>query len=337
MKIIDLESHFFTREYAEHLRSKKDVPREVPEEAGLKMWYDDVLFVFRSYALEERLLDIGEERIKHMDANGIDMQILSLSGPHVQFFEPDEGVYWSKKVNDELSKVVKQYPDRFIGLACVAPQSPNEAAKELERAVTKLGLKGLVLQSHARHEYLDDQKYWSIFEKAEKLDVPIYIHPEVPPSAILKYYETYGFALAGPVLGYAADVALHTMRLIYSGLFDRYPKLKIILGHLGEGLPFWLDRIDFFWLKKWVGKKPPLERRPSEYIKSNFLITTSGMSFQPAFMCAFLALGAERIAFAVDYPYEESEEALKFMKEAPICDSDKEKIYHLNTERFFKL
>jgi predicted TIM-barrel fold metal-dependent hydrolase len=143
MKVIDLESHFFTREYAEHLRSKKDVPREVPEETGLKMWYDDMLFVFRSYALEERLLDIGEERIKHMDAHGIDMQILSLSGPHVQFFEPDEGVYWSKKVNDELSRVVKQHPDRFIGLACVAPQSPDEAAgtgKSGDKAGQKIGI-----------------------------------------------------------------------------------------------------------------------------------------------------------------------------------------------------
>lgn len=159
----------------------------------------------------------------------------------------------------------------------MVPQSPDEAAKELERAVTKLGLKGLVLQSHARHEYLDDQKYWAIFEKVEKLDVPIYIHPEGPPSPILKYYEKYGFALAGPVLGYAADVALHIMRLIYSGLFDRYPRLKIILGYL-----------------------------------------------------------CDRIAFAVDYPYEDGEEALKFMREAPICERDKAKIYHLNTRRFLK-
>jgi 5-carboxyvanillate decarboxylase len=337
MKIIDLEAHFFTREYEEYLQKRTEMPREVVEQNGLKMWYNDTLFVYRSQALEDRLLDIGELRLKNMDDNGIDVQILSLSGPHVQFFAPDDGVYWSRKVNDELAKFVKRNPDRFIGLACVAPQSPKEAAEELDRAVTKLGMKGLVLQSHARHEYLDDQKYWPVFEMAERLDVPIYIHPEVPPAEILKYYEKYGFALAGPILGYAADVALHTMRLIYSGLFDRYPKLKIILGHLGEGLPFWLNRIDFFWLKKWVGGKPPIEKRPSDYIKDNFLITTSGMSFQPAFMCAFLALGADRIAFAVDYPYEESEEAIKFMNEAPICDSDKEKIYHLNTERFFKL
>jgi len=337
MKIIDLESHFFTEEYVKYMRSRKEMPREVVEDNAAKMWYNDIVVVHRSLALEERLLNLGEERLKHMNTNGIDMQVLSLSGPHVQFFEPGEGVRWSRKINDDLAKVVKQYPDRFIGLACVAPQSPNEAAHELERAVIELGLKGLVIQSHARNEYLDDEKYWVIFEKAEKLDVPIYIHPEVPPSAILKYYEKYGYALAGPVLGYAADVALHIMRLIYSGLFDRYPKLRIILGHLGEGLPFWLNRMDFFWLKKWVGKKPSLERKPSDYFKTNFLITTSGMSFQPAFMCAFLSLGADRIAFAVDYPYEESEEALRFMKEAPICDSDKEKIYHLNTERFFKL
>ncbi len=337
MKIIDFECHFYTPQYLEHLRTRKGMPREEVEERNTRMWYTDTFSIYRTFELEDRLTDMGEGRLKVMDAVGIDMQILSLSGPHVQFFPPAEGVIWARKTNDVLSKVVKQHPDRFIGLAAVAPQSPDEAADEVERAVTELGLMGVVIQSHARNKYLDDKKYWAIFERAEKFGAPIYIHPEMPPKGMFEFYADYGFSLAGPVLGYGADTALHAMRLIYSGLFDRYPKLKIVLGHLGEGLLFWLNRIDFFWLKPWVGKRLPIEKRPSDYIKKNFTFTTSGMSFQPAFMCTYLALGADRIAFASDYPYERSEESVEFMKEVPICESDKEKIYHLNAEKLFGL
>ena len=337
MKIIDFENHFFTQEYIAHVRGRKDPLREEVLKNGTRMWYTEDFFTPRSFELEDKLLDLGEGRLKIMDANGIDIAVLSLSGPNVHFFEPSEGATWARKVNDELSKVVKRYPDRFIGLACVAPQSPDEAADEVERAVTELGLQGVVIQSYARNKYLDDKKYWVIFEKAEKLDVPIYLHPEIPPEPNLKLYADYGFPLAGPILGYAADASLHTMRLIYSGLFDKYPRLKMVLGHLGEGLVFFLNRIDFCWLKPWVKERPNIEKRPSDYIKTNFTVTISGMSFHPALMCTYLALGADNIAFATDYPYETMEESVQFMKEALLCDTDKEKIYHLNAERLFKL
>ncbi len=317
MKIIDLEAHFYTQEYVDFVRGREGLTQLTK--------------------FQDSLLDLGEERLKVMDAASIDMQVLSLNDPHIQMLEVAEGTAWGRKVNDTLSAVVKEYPDRFIGLAAVAPQNPGEAADELERAVAELGLKGVCLQSHVRNEYLDDQKYWLIFERAEKLDVPIYIHPTTPSTAILKSYADYGRALSGPAFGFAAEVALHTMRLIYSGLFDRYPKLKIILGHMGEGLPYWLFRLDYYWLKARVSEGPKIERKPSEYLKRNFTITTSGMFFQPALICAYLALGADKIAFAVDYPYEENGEAVQFMKQAPICDSDKEKIYHLTAERLFKL
>ena len=317
MKVIDLEAHFTSDEYAQYLHSRGERP-EGP-----------------TARLQNTLQGLEEGRLKVMDADGIDMQVLSGGIPNLQQFEASEGTAWSRKVNDELSAAVKKYPDRFIGLAAVAPQSPGEAADELERAVTELGLKGVWINSHARNEYLDDRKYWVIFERAEKLDVPIYLHPATPSKDMLKPYDDYG--LKGPVLGFAAEVALHTMRLILSGLFDTYPKLKIILGHMGEGLPFWLSRIDFAWLRPNLREKLAIERQPSEYIKTNFTITTSGMFFQPALICAYLALGADKIAFAVDYPPEKNEKALQFMKEAPICDSDKQKIYHLNAERLFKL
>ena len=337
MRIIDFEAHFYTQTYIEYLRSRKEVPREDRDENIIRLWYDEKLWAPRSFQLEDRLLDLGESRIREMDEAGIDMQVISLTNPNVQLFEPEDGVFWAKKVNDEVSVVLNQYPDRFIGLATVAPQSPQEAADEIERAVTELGYKGIVIQSHARNEYLDDKKYWCIFQRAERLDVPIYIHPIVPSTWILKPFADYGYPLSGPILGFAVEVSLHVMRLIYSGLFDRHPNLKIILGHLGEGLPYWLPRLDFYWEKKWMGEKPQIEARPSDYLKRNFTVTTSGIFFQPAFMCSYLALGANNIGFAVDYPYEDTEEALEFMRAAPISDIDKEKIYHLNAEKLFKL
>lgn len=178
-----------------------------------------------------------------------------------------------------------------------------------------------------------------IFEAAAKLGVPIHIHPNFPSPGIIKPYSDYGVALAGPVLGFAAEVSLHAMRLIYSGVFDKYPGLKIVLGHLGEGLPFWLWRIDFYWLKtsNRPADLPRLERKPSDYMKDNFMVTTSGVFFQPAFMCTYLALGADRIAFAADYPYEENKIAVQFMEQAPISDADKERICHQNAERLFKI
>jgi 2,3-dihydroxybenzoate decarboxylase len=337
MKVIDLEAHFYTQEYIDYLCNRKELPREERGDDGIKLWYTENFWAPRSYELEERLLSLGESRIKEMDRDGIDVQVISLTNPNVQLFEEREGVIWAERVNNELSTVINKYPDRYIGLATVAPQNPHGAAREIERAVKQLGLKGVVLQSHARNEYLDNKKYWPLFEQAETLDVPIYLHPIAPSTSILEPYAEYGFPLAGPILGFAADVSLHVMRLIYGGLFDQYPNLKIILGHLGEGLPYWFPRLDFYWHKKWVGKGPGIKRKPSDYLKDNFMITTSGIFFQPAFMCAFLAMGADKIAFAVDYPYEQNREALAFMKEAPICDEDKEKIYHLNAEKLFKL
>jgi 5-carboxyvanillate decarboxylase len=336
MKIIDLEAHFYTRAYLDYLRSRKNYPRQVTEGNVIKLRYNDELWQPRD-RLDDQLVELGEGRIAAMSAAGIDMQVISLTNPGVQYFEPEAGITWAKNVNNDLSKVVKKYPDRFIGLAAIAPQKPEESADEIERAITELGLKGVCIQSHERNEYLDNKKYWPIFERAAKFAVPIYIHPIVPSTQILKGYLGYGWQLAGPPLGFGAEVALHCMRLIYSGLFDKCPDLQIVLGHLGEGLPFWMWRLDFYWKKRSGRWQPPINRRPSECLQNNFTVTTSGMFFQPALLCCYLALGADRIGFAVDYPYEKSEEAVQFMKEAPISDIDKEKIFHLNAERLFKL
>jgi len=337
LKIIDVEAHYYTQSYIEYLRSRKEFPRETQEGNIIKLWYNKEFWAPRSFKLEDELLDLGENRIKAMDEAGIDMQVISLTNPNVQLFSDEEGTEWAKKTNNEISKILKKYPDRFVGLATVPVQSPSDAVDEIERAINTLGFKGVVFQSHARNEYLDLKKYWPIWEKVSELDVPVYLHPIAPSTQILKPYADYGFPLAGPILGFAADVSLHVMRLIYSGLFDKYPNLKLLLGHLGEGLPYWLPRLDFYWKKSWTGDKPPIDSKPSDYLKNNFTMTTSGIFFQPALMCAYLALSADNIAFAVDYPYEDNSEALQFMKEAPMSDTDKEKIYHTNVEKLFKL
>jgi 5-carboxyvanillate decarboxylase len=249
-----------------------------------------------------------------------------------------DGTVLAKRINDTLSKAVKNYPKRFAGLASLSLQDPGGAAEELDRAVNKLGLKGGQICSNVNGEYLDDKKYWVFFEMAEKLGVPIYIHPRWPSPDIAKPFFTYPI-LAGSMFGFAADTSLCAMRLICSGVFDKFPRLRIILGHLGEALPFWLWRLDNRWqreslrsLRSYASDRQ-IKKKPSQYVKENIFVTTSGMFFQPALLCTYLALGADRILFAVDYPFEDNKAAVNFMEEAPICDRDKEKIYHLNAEK----
>ncbi|MBI4334381.1 MAG: amidohydrolase [Chloroflexi bacterium] len=233
---------------------------------------------------------------------------------------------------------VKEHPDRFIGLATLAPQDPGGAARELERALTKLGLQGAKINSNIRGEYLDDRKYWPVFETAERLGVPIYLHPTIPSPSMLKAYSGYGFVLAGPSLGFGAEAALHALRLVYSGVFDRYSGLKIILGHLGEALPFWLHRIDYPWINPWADPDtlPRIKRKPSDYITKNFACTTSGMSYFPALQCCISALGIDHVLFASDYPYENSKLAVEFIEKLPAPDTDKEKTFHSTAESLFQ-
>ena len=326
MKKIAIEEHFSTEEYLSYLRLRKDYTRrEIVEDE-------------KYHSIVTMLLDLGEGRLSDMNESGIDMQVLSLS-IGVQQFDTSDAIALAKRTNDELSKIVKKCPERFAGFAALATQDPNAAADELERAVKGLGLKGANISSHIKGEYLDDQKYWVIFERAEKLDVPIYLHPARPSPDMVKPFLTYPL-LADAMWGYAAEAGLHAMRLICSGVFDKYPGLKIILGHLGEALPFWLWRIDNRWLKEKVDPEPitkGLKKKPSQYVKDNFFVTLSGMFWEPALLCAYLALGADRILFAVDYPYESNDEAVQFIEGVPICDSDKEKICHINAEKILAL
>ena len=337
MRKITIEEHFTTEEHLEALGSILDGtypdPEVVRQEKVLGL---ELPFLAPTVNKREvgKLLDIGKGRIADMDEVGIDHQILSLASPGVQVFDAATGTALAKKINNQLYESVQKYPARLSGFASVAPQNPVAAADELERAVRDLGFRGAFINSHTKGEYLDLKKYWVLFERAEKLGVPIYIHPRVPSPGMVAPYLDYPM-LCTAMIGFAAEVSLHALRLMYSGVFDTFPKLKIILGHLGEALPYWLWRLDNIWERRFHSKK--VKNKPSHYFKNNFYVTTSGTFSQPPLMCAYLALGAERILFAVDSPLESSEKAVRFMEAAVMCDSDKEKIYHGNAEQIFGL
>ncbi len=246
---------------------------------------------------------------------------------------------WPERLMMSWPQIIKRHPTRYGGFATVACQDPPKAAKELERSIKDLGMVGLKINSHIQGEYLDDPKFWPVFEMAEKLRVPIYLHPRSPAPDMLKPYLKYP-VLATPVWGFAAETGLHAMRLICSGLFDKYPGLQIIVGHLGEGLAFWLWRMDDHrWDRGGMHDPlaPKVAKKLSQYVKENFYVTTSGNFFLPAFLCAYMALGADRIMFAVDYPMESAKEAVKMVESAPICDLDREKVFHLNAEKLMRL
>ena len=285
-----------------------------------------------------RMLDLGEGRIEAMDEAGIAMQVLSVTSPGVQVYDAEEGHDLAQSVNERLAEAVRAHPDRFAGLATIAPQDPARAAQELERAVTKLGMKGALINSHTKGEFLDEPKYWGIFETAQALDVPVYVHPRVPSADMVGPFQKY-FGLEAAAFGFPIDASLHALRLILSGVFDDYPRLQIVLGHMGEGLPFWLPRIDKK-IELFQGIHPPerkLEKPPSRYFHDNFWITTSGMNYEAPLMLAHQVMGPDKMLFAVDYPFEEAEEPVRVVDGAPISDVDRKKIYQTNAERVFKL
>jgi len=293
----------------------------------------------RATQLVARIQDLGAQRIADMDATGIAKQLVFLSAPGVQVFDGSTAVSLSTDLNDQLLQKIRQYPERYAALAAIAPQAPNAAAAELQRSVKKLGFKGAVINSHTQGEYLDDAKYWEIFEAAEALDVPLYLHPNTPPPAMIDPFLPRG--LDGAIYGFAVETGLHLLRIVVAGVFDRFPRLKMVVGHLGEGLPFWLFRIDFMHRAMVAAKRypgvQPLKKKPSDYLKENVWVTTSGMQWAPAILFSQQVLGVDRVLYAMDYPYQFVPEEVKVTDELPISEDDRKKLYQLNAERVFKL
>lgn len=285
--------------------------------------------------LLDRLLDLGENRLNDMDRSGIDMQVLMLTAPGVQVFEPDLAVNLAADSNDQLAEAIVRHPDRYAGLGHVAPQSPAAAAKEIERCMTTLGLSGVINNSHTKGEYLADQKFWEIFEAAEALDAPLYIHPRTPAPRLLPMFMERGMERA--IMGFGVEVALHTLDIIVSGVFDRFPKLKLVIGHGGEGLPYWMYRIDHMHENLPDPSWPKLEMKPSDYMRRNLYITSSGVPWGPAITMAQSVMGVDHVLYAMDYPYQFLAEEVTLSDEMDMSAEDKMKFFQTNAEDLFHI
>jgi len=293
----------------------------------------------RCIQVRERMLDLGERRIGDMDAAGIDMQLLLLTTPGVQLFDAPTAASLAAQSNDQVSEAVRRHPQRFAALAAVAPQDAGGAAKELERCVKRLGLKGAVINSHTRGAYLNDAKFWPIFEAAEALNVPVYIHPNTPPRDMIGPFLERG--LDGAIYGFAVECGMHLLALMTSGVFDRFPRLQVVFGHLGEGLPFWMFRLDFMHRAQVSTKRyeclKPLQRRISDYMRENVYYTTSGMAWEPAVMFTRSVVGADRVLYAMDYPYQYVAEEVAAMDRLPLSEIEKKAFFQTNAELVFNL
>ena len=286
----------------------------------------------------QRLYDRGPLRLEQMDAAGIDFQILSLFDPGVQDeVDVAHAIDIAHRANDNLAETVRENPNRFGGFATLATQDPDAAAAELERAVTELGLVGALINGHCQGRYLDDPAYEGLFGCAESLGVPIYLHPTTPHSAVMQAwfapYVDEGLHLAS--WGFAVETGTHVLRLIYSGLFDRFPRLQMIIGHLGEMLPFAAYRTDRYY---GLGGSPSgrrIQQRPSDYLRNNFHVTTSGNFCGPAFACTLDVMGADRVMFSVDYPMDDNQTGAQFIASYPMDDETRRKVSSENAIRLF--
>jgi 5-carboxyvanillate decarboxylase len=293
----------------------------------------------RARFIIDRLQDLGPQRIADMDSTGIDMQVLMLTSPGVQVFDAATANSLAAASNDELAAAIRKYPTRYTGLAAVAPQDPKTAAKEIDRAISKLGLKGVILNSHTMGERLDDPKFWDIFAAAEAHDVPVYLHPNSPPRDMIQPYLEKG--LDGAVFGFQAETGLHMLRIIVSGAFDEFPRLKFGIGHCGEALPFWLYRIDYMHTAATRANRHPhmrkLKRTPGEYLRENVYVTNSGVAWKPAIMLCHEVMGPDHTLYAMDYPYQYLPSEVTVSDELPMSPADKKKYFQTNAEKLFKI
>ena len=287
-----------------------------------------------------KLSNLGEQRIADMDRAGIDVQVLSHTVPSPELLEPARAIPLAQHVNDEMAEGVRRYPKRFAAFATLPVSDPAAAATELERTVKQLGFKGAMINGITQGRFLDDPFFRPIFERAEALDVPLYLHPAPPPEAIDKVYFSglepgLGRVLSIAGWGWHAEQGLHTLRLIATGVFDRFPKLQIIIGHMGEMIPFFLARIDAVVTP--MAKMSGLKKSVADYFHSNVHITTSGLFTAPPLYLALEVVGADRILFSVDYPYSSNELGRAFLNKLSLSPADFEKITHGNAERLRKL
>jgi 2,3-dihydroxybenzoate decarboxylase len=314
---IALEEHFTTPELA-----KRNVARPTRSDS-----------IFAD--IERRLGDFDQLRLETMDQAGIDLVVLSVTTPGVQAERDAKiAIKLAQGANDFLASEVRKRPKRYAGFAHLPTQDSGAAATELERAVKELGFKGALINGQTNGKYLDDDMYLPFWERVQDLDVPVYLHPGEmadQPAMFAGRPE-----LNGPVWAWTADTAAHALRLVFGGTFKRFPKLKVILGHMGETLPFFLWRFDSRW-ELALGRKLAPDELPSAIIRRNIAITTSGVCAPAPLADAIAALGEDNVMFSVDYPYEDTPTAATFIEAAPLSDAVRAKVCHRNAERILKL
>jgi predicted TIM-barrel fold metal-dependent hydrolase len=287
---------------------------------------------------QARLADLDTLRLQDMDTSGIDLQVLSDIGSSLAPRSGDEGVQLARESNDQVAEAIAAHPDRFAGFATLPMTEPGAAVDELERAVRSLGLKGAMIFGTTNGRFLDDPAFLPVLKRAAALSVPIYLHPTIPPAPVREAYYSgldpaVGFVLSTSGWGWHSEVGIHALRLILAGVFDRLPTLQIIIGHMGEMIPFMLARID----DTLTPMAKQLQQPVSEYFLHHFHITTSGFFTDPPLLLAMLVMGADRILFSVDYPFSTNEQGRAFLDHASLSPADKEKISHLNAERLLRL
>jgi predicted TIM-barrel fold metal-dependent hydrolase len=312
-QVIAIEEHYFDKEIASHYTGDEARP-----------------------ALKHRLEDLTGDRIREMDEAGVDVQVLSHAAPATHLMNADLAVQLARRANDRLHETIRAHPTRFSGFATLPAADPKAAAEELERAVTKLGLKGAMVHGLTHGLFIDDKRFWPIFERAQALDVPIYIHPARPhPTVIDVYYKDYVAEFPGitnAAWGFTVETATQGVRLVLSRVFETYPRLKIIIGHLGEGLPFLLWRIDAMFKRK---PNAALDFR--KVFCEHFYITTSGNFSDPAMLCTIQEMGVDRILFAIDWPYVENRPGTEWMARISLSAEDKAKILNGNTKKLLRM
>ncbi|HEX8150200.1 MAG TPA: amidohydrolase family protein [Pyrinomonadaceae bacterium] len=283
-------------------------------------------------------LENSDQRIAAMDDAGIDLFVLSQTSPGVQA-EKDAGVAVerARETNDFMQAQIKQYPDRYRGFAHLAMHDVRAAGDELRRCVEEFGFLGPMINGNTNGIYLDDERYFPFWERVLELNVPVYIHPADPHMQpwVLNDY----FVLQGTISGWTTDNSSHFLRLLFSGLFDRYPDLTIILGHMGETLPYVAWRIDSRYAAQGDPDRPPLKKKPSEYFRSNLIITTTGMCQDSSLLCAVTEVGVDRVLFSVDYPFEEATQAADWIENTPALtdQTQRDKVCYQNAERVLRL
>jgi predicted TIM-barrel fold metal-dependent hydrolase len=280
----------------------------------------------------ERLADLSTLRLREMDEAGIDLQVISHAAPAAQKCQPDLAVELARRANDVLQEAILIHPRRFAGFAALPTPDPMAAADELERTVTRYGFKGAMLHGITHESFIDDKRFWLIFERAAALGVPIYMHPATPPPAVVATYFSDYPEMARAGWGFTMDTASQAIRLIMSGVFDAFPNLKIILGHLGEGIPYSLWRCD-----RILSRSEKLKRRFRDYFCESFYVTTSSNFSHPALLCCLMEMGADRILFSVDWPFMSNREGRQFIETASISEYDKKKIFCQNAAKLLDL